>query len=313
VDWRIGCNYCRGTKGGFMVAAAVVGAGAMSAAGSAMGGSANASANKKAAAIQAQQYAETKSALEQGKAEALGYIDPYAKVGANALNELAYGMGLATPATDYKSANIPPGGFANYGLDQYKQDVGYTPMVNTLEELQATPGYQFQLEQGLQGVNRSAAARGGLLSGANLKAINDYAQGQAATGYQAAWDRAQNAYTNAFGRNQQKFQNLQTMANNGQSAAGMQGNAALSVGQGLAGASSNYGNNMSSLALAQGQNQANMYTGISNALGGTLTGLAGSGALGGASRMGGGMTGSIPSGWNQSNFGFNNGAGWGSL
>lgn len=305
-----------------MVAAAAVGAGAMSAAGSAMGGSANASANKKAAAIQAQQYAETKAALEQGKKEALGYIEPYAGVGQNALNELAYGMGLATPTADYKSANIPQGGLANYGLDQYKQDVGYTPMVTTLEELQATPGYQFQLEQGLQGVNRSAAARGGLLSGANLKAINDYAQGQAATGYQAAWQRAQDAYANAFGRNQQKFQNLQTMANNGQSAAGMQGNAALSVGQGLAGASSNYGNNMSSLALAQGQNQANMYTGIANALGGTLTGLAGSGALGGASSsgalggsslMGGGATGNIPSGWNQSSFGFNNGAGWGSL
>jgi hypothetical protein len=219
-----------------------------------------------AAAIQAQQFAEAKAALEQGKKEALGYIDPYAKVGANALNELAYGMGLATPTTDYKSANIPQGGFANYGLDQYKQDVGYTPMVNTLEELQATPGYQFQLEQGLQGINRSAAARGGLLSGANLKAINDYAQGQAATGYQAAWDRAQNAYANAFGRHQQKFQNLQTMANNGQSAAGMQGNAALSVGQGLAGVSSNYGDNMSSLALAQGQNQQNNITGLGNAL-----------------------------------------------
>ena len=135
------------------------------------------------------------------------------------------------------ASGLDQGSLLNYGLDQYKKDVGYTPMVNSLEELQATPGYQFQLEQGLQGVNRSAAARGGLLSGANLKAINNYAQGQAATGYQAAWDRAQQAYANAFGRNQQKFQNLQSMAVNGQSAAGAQGQAALSVGQGMAGAS----------------------------------------------------------------------------
>jgi hypothetical protein len=70
---------------------------------------------------------------------------------------------------------------------------------------------------------------------------------------------------------------------------------------------------MSSLALAQGQNQANMYTGIANALGSTLTSLAGSGALGGASRMGGGAATNVPSGWSQSSFGFNNGAGWGSL
>ena len=299
-----------------MVAAAVVGAGAMSAGASMLGGSMNSSANKKAAQIQAEQFAQAKAALEQGKAEALGYIDPYAKVGGNALNELAYGMGLATPTADYASTNVTKGGLANYGIDQYKQDVGYTPMVNTLEELQATPSYQFQLEQGLQGVNRSAAARGGLLSGANLKAINDYAQGQASTGYQDAWKRAQDAYANAFGRNQQKFQNLQTMANNGQAAAGTQGAAALRVGEGLAGLSSNYGNNMGSLALAQGQNQANMYTGIANALGGTLTGLAGSGALGGGSNAGmpsSGAAGNIPSGWNQSSFGFNNGAGWGTL
>ena len=337
-----------------MVAAAIVGAGAMSAAGSMAGASANSSAMKKAAAIQAQQFAETKAALQQGKTEALGYIQPYADVGSSALKQLAWGMGLDVPVKKYTAADAPEtlsgnsgdplwdklvneaqaphiakygipvssknrdadaasfynniaqkyaaaknaevaaqspyqgegnrGAYLNYDQDQYQKDVGYTPMVNSLAELQATPGYQFQLEQGLQGVNNSAAARGGLLSGANLKAINDYAQGQAATGYQAAWERAQTAYQNAFGRNQQKFQNLQAMVNNGQAAANSQGNAALSVGEGLAGASTNYGNNMGSLALAQGQNQANMYTGIGNALGGTLMGVAGAGGFGGMSR-----------------------------
>ena len=128
---------------------------------------------------------------------------------------------------------------------------------------------------------------GGILSVAHVIGPDDtisWRQGQAATGYQAAWDRAQQAYANAFGRNQQKFQNLQSMAVNGQSAAGAQGQAALSVGQGMAGASQNYGNNMSSLALAQGQNQANMYTGLANTLGSTLmaaAGARGSGNLGG--------------------------------
>lgn len=140
-------------------------------------------------------------------------------------------------------------------MDQYQKDVGYTPMVNSLEELQATPGYQFQLEQGLQGVNNSAAARGGLLSGANMKAINDYAQGKASTGYQNAWDRAQNAYSNAFNRNQQKFSNLQSMANNGQTAAGTQGNYANQLGANLSNLNMGNATSMNNLLTQQGQLQ----------------------------------------------------------
>ena len=208
-------------------------------------------------------------------------------------------MGLQTPTAGYTSQNTQQGGLANYGQDQYSKDPAYTPMVNSLAELQATPGYQFQLEQGLQGVNNSAAAKGGLLSGANMKAINNYAQGQASTGYQAAWDRAQSAYQNAFGRNQQKFSNLQSMANNGQNAAGLQGNASLSVGNGLAGASTNYGNNQSNLAMAQGQISANMWNGIGNTVNNGMS--QGLGAYqGGSPSLGGGNSGG---GSNAGNYG----------
>ena len=158
------------------------------------------------------------------------------------------------------------GAYLNYGLDQYKKDVGYTPMVNSLEELQATPGYQFQLEQGLQGVNRSAAARGGLLSGANLKAINDYAQGQAATGYQAAWDRAQTAYANAFGRNQTNIGNLKDIAGVGFNANTNKATIATDTGKSLAGLATDYGNNMGSLIQQGGQINSNMWGGIGNAV-----------------------------------------------
>lgn len=167
------------------------------------------------------------------------------------------------------------GAYLNYGQDQYAKDVGYTPMVNSLAELQATPGYQFQLEQGLQGVNRSAAARGGLLSGANLKAINDYAQGQAATGYQAAWDRAQNAYQAAFGRNQKNISNLASLAGMGQTSATNQSEISMDTGAKLAGQASNYGNAMGSLAQQQGQINSNMIGGIGNAFTSGIGRLAG--------------------------------------
>ena len=274
------------------VAVAIGGAAAVSLGTGIAGSMAQSDAANKASEIQAQQYAETKAALNQGKTEALGYIDPYAKAGGQALNELAYGMGLQTPTAGYTSQNTQQGGLANYGQDQYSKDPAYTPMVNSLAQLQATPGYQFQLEQGLQGVNNSAAAKGGLLSGANIKAINNYAQGQASTGYQAAWDRAQSAYQNAFGRNQQKFSNLQSMANNGQNAAGLQGNAALSVGNGLAGASTNYGNNQSNLAMAQGQISANMLNGIGNTVNSGISQSLGAYQSGGPSFGGGNSGGS---------------------
>ena len=184
--------------------------------------------------------------------------------------------GIAQKYADAKNAELEAkgafvgqgrqGSLLNYGLEDYKKDVGYTPMVNTLEELQATPGYQFQLEQGLQGVNRSAAARGGLLSGANLKAINDYAQGQASTGYQAAWDRAQQAYANAFTRNQQKFVNLQNILAGGQQAAGAQADYGMTTAARKAGVTADTANTMGSLALAQNQQQQNNMTGIGNAL-----------------------------------------------
>ena len=87
---------------------------------------------------------------------------------------------------------------SRYGMEDYKQSPLYTPMVRNLAELQATPGYQFQLQQGLQGVQQSAASKGGLLSGAAGQAMNNYAQGQAAQGYQSAWERAQKAYGTAF-------------------------------------------------------------------------------------------------------------------
>mgnify|MGYP006280824569 CR=1 FL=1 len=85
-----------------------------------------------------------------------------------------------------------------YGMEQYKESPFYTPMVTNLAELEATPGYQFQLQQGQKALAQSAAARGGMLSGAQQQAANKFGQQQAATGFQDAWQRAQTAYQNAI-------------------------------------------------------------------------------------------------------------------
>ena len=54
---------------------------------------------------------------------------------------------------------------------------------------QASPGYQYRLNQGLDAVQSSAAARGMLNSGATMNAVNAEAQGQASNEWNSYLDR----------------------------------------------------------------------------------------------------------------------------
>lgn len=51
------------------------------------------------------------------------------------------------------------------------------------EDYAKTAGYQFQFDEGLGALDRSAAARGGLMSGQYMKDLTKYGQGMAQTGY----------------------------------------------------------------------------------------------------------------------------------
>lgn len=59
-------------------------------------------------------------------------------------------------------------------------------------DVTANPSYRFRLNQGLDAVNRLAAARGKGLSGQTLKALNDYAQNFASQEYDRAYGRLEN-------------------------------------------------------------------------------------------------------------------------
>lgn len=56
-------------------------------------------------------------------------------------------------------------------------------------DFEADPGYQFRLDQGQKAVERSAAARGNLLSGSTAVALNAHAQGLASDEYDRAYNR----------------------------------------------------------------------------------------------------------------------------
>jgi hypothetical protein len=68
------------------------------------------------------------------------------------------------------------------------------------EDFQKDPGYDFRMSEGMKALERSAAARGGLNSGATLKALTKYGQDFAANEYQNAYNRFSNDASNRFNR-----------------------------------------------------------------------------------------------------------------
>ena len=144
---------------------------------------------------------------------------PFREAGINALNKLI-------PLTEYQ----------NFGMDQFQQD----------------PGYAFRMSEGMKGLERSAAARGGLLSGGTLKGIQRYGQ-----------DLASQEYQNAFNRygieRERRLNPLQSLAGVGQTTSQQLG----SAGQTMAG---NVGQAMGAAAQAR----ASGYMGGANALTGAL-------------------------------------------
>src|SRR5215831_15810880 len=83
--------------------------------------------------------------------------------------------------------------FVQAGADVLPQLAGAQPGTETLAQLEATPGYQFILDQGLKSTQNAVAARGLGVSGAAIKGAANYATGL-----------AQNTYQNIFNQQQQK-------------------------------------------------------------------------------------------------------------
>jgi hypothetical protein len=130
-------------------------------------------------------------------------------------------------------------------LTKLESAADYTPF--GMSQFQADPGYAFRLSEGQKALERSAAARGGLISGGALKAAQRYGQ-----------DLGSQEYTNAFNRyqteRQARLNPLQSLAGLGQT----------SVNQ-LGAAGQNYANNAGQAIGAAGQAIGSGYMGMANA------------------------------------------------
>ena len=117
------------------------------------------------------------------------------------------------------------------------------------------PGYQFRLKEGMQGLERSAASRGGLLSGGTLKGIQRYGQDMASQEYQNAFNRYQAERTGTLNP-------YQSLAGVGQSTANTLGTMGM-----------NYANQTGETYQNAANARASGYVGQANAIGGTIGNL----------------------------------------
>ncbi|MCF7642934.1 DNA transfer protein p32 [Acinetobacter johnsonii] len=219
-----------------MVAAAVIAGGAAIA-----GGAMASSASKKAAKTQAAS-ADQASAIQQANFEQTREdLMPYKQAGDTSLKQLMGQMGS--------------NGYFNQSYEGDKFN------------FQADPSYKFRQQQGFDGIQSQAAAQGGLLSGATLKALNDYNSNLASQEYGNAFNRWQSTDNNNYERfnadQTNRYNRLSNLVGVGQNAAAQVGNAGAQTSQAIA------NNTMAGAnSIAAGQvGSANAWSNTANDLG----------------------------------------------
>lgn len=199
-----------------MVAAAVVGAATV--AGS-MYSSKQAGKAAKTQAASADRASEIQQAnFEQTRKDLM----PYKQAGDTSLSQL---MGQMTPD-------------------------GYFNQTYTGQDIYSDPSYQFRLQQGQDAIQSSAAAKGGLLTGATLKALQNYGQESASQEYSNAYNRFNADQTNRYNR-------LSNLVGIGQNAAAQVGNAGAQTAQAVANNTMAGANSIAAGQVASANNWAN--------------------------------------------------------
>jgi hypothetical protein len=124
------------------------------------------------------------------------------------------------------------------------------------------PGFDFRLSQGVEALDRSAAARGKLQSGAQQRAVAQFGQELGSQEYGNAYARAMNNYQTEANRRLNKFNILAGLSGQGQASAAQQAGATGQLAANSGNILQNLGNAQAQSQYAQGQAQANMYGNI---------------------------------------------------
>jgi hypothetical protein len=135
-------------------------------------------------------------------------------------------------------------------LNKLEGAADYTPF--GMQQFQADPGYGFRMSEGMKALERSAAARGGLMSGGTGKALQRFGQEMGSQEYQNAFNRYQ-------AERSARLNPLQSLAGVGQTSTN-----ALGV------AGQNYATGAGEALGAGAQARASGYMGMANAVSGGL-------------------------------------------
>jgi len=195
-------------RGFIGIGSAILGGAGLGAVGSILGSNAQANASRHASDIQQTMFDQTRADLQ-----------PWQQAGNMALSQI--------------NAGLQPGG-------QFEHQFG-------LQDFQASPAYQFNLEQGKLALDKASAARGKYYAPSTLQDIAKFSQGLASNEYQNAFSNYQTGIGNIWNR-------LQQISGGGQNAAAQQGAFGTQVGQQL-------GAN----AIGAGNAQAAGIVGVANA------------------------------------------------
>lgn len=218
---------------------AILGSGILGAGASLFGANAQSNAAAQSAAVQQQMANQSLAAQREmydiGRAD----LAPYREGGAAAQNQLLSLLGIGGNQTA-----------PEYG--KYSRDFG-------MSDFTADPGYAFRLSEGMKGLNAQAAARGGMISGAALKAAQNYGQQAGSQEYQNAFNRYQ---TNRAAQLDPLFK----LYSGGQASAAGSAAQSQALGQNLGSTYTNLGSNLGQAAVAGGNAMATGGYNAANAL-----------------------------------------------
>jgi len=164
---------------------------------------------------------------------------------------------------NYKLADLMHGG--QFGRRFQQSDMDADPVYQS--------GLQFGLDQGVQGINRQAAAGGSMLSGATLKALTRFGSDYGST-------KANESYNRFNADQNSQYNKLAGLSGAGQQATNQISAAGTNMANNISQSQQGLGNARGSSYLAQGN-------AWQNALNGGISALRGGNSLGGMSGFGG--------------------------
>lgn len=176
--------------------------------------------------------------------------------GVDAVNGTAGGVTRATEPYNQFGQSFLPG--ASNAIGGLSAKAGETQSYDDfMKNYSASPGVKYQMGQALEAQNESAASKGQLLSGTNLRALTGISEGIAATGANTAYDQYLKGNNQQFGQLESALGGMFKAIGVGETATGQQ-----------AGVASSQMGAQSSLAQAQAKNDQSKGSGLGSMFGG---------------------------------------------